>query len=99
MEKWTQEKYEHKLQEMKQAAHDNLWLYIEVNAKDLMDECEPNTKNLEACCNAMLESMLEGDNFIVEPKVKTKIAGKLTVRYYVDNLHQAAENIQKLTVK
>lgn len=44
MEKWTQEKYEHKLQEMKQAAHDNLWLYIEVNAKDLMDECEPNTK-------------------------------------------------------
>lgn len=44
-------------------------------------------ENLEACCNAMLESMLEGDNFIVEPKVKTKIAGKLTVRYYVDNLH------------
>ena len=25
--------------------------------------------------------------FIVEPKIRTKVAGTLTVRYYVDNLH------------
>ena len=34
----------------------------------------------------MLAQMLEGDCFVVEPKVKSRIAGKLTVRYYVDNL-------------
>lgn len=87
MEKWTQEQYENKIQEMKQTAHDNLWLYIDVNAKDLMDECEPGAKNLTPCCKAITDQMLEGDSYITEPKVKTKIAGKLTVRYYVDNLH------------
>ncbi len=87
MEKWTQEQYSEVLQDRKQAAHDNLWLYMDINAKELMEECEPGVKNLTACCKAMTDAMLEGDSFIVEPKVKTKIAGKLTVRYYVDNLH------------
>ena len=63
-----------------------MWLYIEVNAKDFMNECEPGVKNLNACCKAMLSKMLEGDNFIVEPKNRSKCAGTLTVRYYVDNL-------------
>ena len=31
MEKWTQEQYAARLQEMKQEAHDKMWLYIEVN--------------------------------------------------------------------
>ena len=64
MEKWTQEQYATRLQEMKQEA-----------------------KNLATCCKAMLDAMLEGDGFIVEPKIRTKVAGTLTVRYYVDNLH------------
>lgn len=86
MEKWTQQAYSDRLNDMKQEAHDKMWLYIDVNAKDLMDECEPGAKNLTSVCKAMLDQMLEGDTFEVEPKVKTRIAGKLTVRYYVDNL-------------
>lgn len=74
------------LQTKKQEAHDKQWLYIEVNAKDLMEELEPGAKNLTTACKAMLEIMLEGDGFIVEPKTKTKIGGALTIRYYVDNL-------------
>ena len=46
MEKWTQEQYAARLQEMKQEAHDKMWLYIEVNAKEFMNECEPGVKNL-----------------------------------------------------
>lgn len=87
MAKWTQEQYATRLQEMKQEAHDKMWLYIEVNAKEFMEECEPKVKNLTPCCKAMVDAMLEGDGFIVEPKVRTKVAGTLTVRYYVDNLH------------
>ena len=34
----------------------------------------------------MLDAMLEGDGFIVEPKNKSKCAASLTIRYYVDNL-------------
>ncbi len=86
MEKWTQEQYEQVLREKKQSAHDALNLYIEINAKELQDECEPGSKNLSCACKAILAQMLEGDGFVVEPKVKSKIAGKLTVRYYVDNL-------------
>ena len=60
MEKWTQEQYAARLQEMKQEAHDKMWLYIEVNAKEFMNECEPGAKNLASCCKAMLDAMLEG---------------------------------------
>lgn len=86
MEKWTQEQYEHALREKKQQAHDEMKLYIVINAKELQDECEPGSKNLSAVCKAMLNVMLEGDGFEVEPKIKSKIAGKLSVRYYTDNL-------------
>ena len=87
MAKWTQEQYAEYIQAKKQEAHDKMWLYIEVSASELLEECEPGVKNLSACCKAMLDAMLEGDGFIVEPKVKSKIAGKLMIRYYVDNLH------------
>jgi hypothetical protein len=86
MEKWTVEQYDSRIRDMKQEAHDKMWLYIELNAKEFMNDCEPEVKNLNSCCKAMLNNMLEGDGFIVEPKIRTKIAGALTIRYYVDNL-------------
>lgn len=86
-EKWTQEQYWNYIQQKKQEAHDALNLYITLNAKELQEECEPGVKNLASACKAMLQQMLEGDCFEVEPKIHTKIAGKLTVRYYVDNLY------------
>lgn len=43
-------------------------------------------RNQNVCCKAMLDAMLEGDGFIVEPKNKSKCAASLTIRYYVDNL-------------
>mgnify|MGYP003450621857 FL=1 len=86
MEKWTKEQYTEELNGRKWRAHDKQWLYIEVNAKDLLEGCEPGVKNLNVCCKAMLEAMLEGDIFIVEPKNRSKCAATLTVRYYVDNL-------------
>lgn len=86
MEKWTIDQYNTRLQELKKEAHDKMWLYIELNAKEFLTDCEPGAKNLASCCKAMLANMLEGDEFIVEPKIRTKIAGALTVRYYVDNL-------------
>ena len=86
MEKLTMNDYVDKLQQKKVEAHNKQWLYIEVNAKDFLEECEPGVKNQNTCCKGMLESMLEGDYFIVEPKSKSKCAGTLTIRYYVDNL-------------
>lgn len=86
-EKMTIEQYKQILKDKKQTAHDKMWLYIDVNAKELNTECEPAVKNLSAACKAMQAEMLEGDGFLEEPRTKGKIAGKLTIRYYVDNLH------------
>lgn len=85
------------LQTKKQEAHDKQWLYIEVNAKDLLEECEPGVKNQNVCCKAMLDAMLEGDGFIVEPKNKTKFAASLTIRYYVDNLSPERRTYAEVT--
>lgn len=86
MAKLVMQNYLECLQNKKWEAHDKQWLYIEINAKDLLEECEPGVKNQNTACKAMLEVMLEGDGFIVEPKNKSKCAASLTVRYYVDNL-------------
>lgn len=86
MAKLEMNDYAERLQSKKVEAHDKQWLYIEVNAKDLQEEMEPGVKNLNVCCKAMLDAMLEGDGFIVEPKSKSKCASTLTIRYYVDNL-------------
>lgn len=86
MDKWTRTQYEEFLDRKKQQAQQNGQLYIIVNARELQDECEPGGKNLAAVCKAMLARMLEGDSFEVEPKMPSKVAGKLSVRYYVDNL-------------
>ncbi|MBP3891002.1 MAG: hypothetical protein J6D29_02420 [Solobacterium sp.] len=69
-------------------AHHMNWLYIEVNAGDLMTEIEAGVDNLKTCCEAILDCMLEGDHFMVEPKEKNKVSSKLTVRYYCDNLSE-----------
>ncbi len=67
-------------------AHNMNWLYIEVNAGDLLTELEAGVNNLETAATAILDCMLEGDHFIVEPKEENKISADLTVRYYCDNL-------------
>lgn len=86
MSKMEMKDYVEVLQAKKWEAHDKQWLYIEINAKDFLEEKEPGVKNITAVCKAMLYEMLEGDEFIVEPKSKSKVAQTLTVRYYVDNL-------------
>ena len=40
MAKLEMQDYINCLQAKKQEAHDKQWLYIEVNAKDLLEECE-----------------------------------------------------------
>ncbi|MEF9919802.1 MAG: hypothetical protein RR741_01695 [Erysipelotrichaceae bacterium] len=96
MSKLTTQDYFNRLQDQKQEAHEKQWLYIEVNAKDLLEECEPAVKNITAVCKAMLEQMLEGDYFIVEPKNKSKVAGTLTIRYYVDNLSVERKKLSEI---
>ena len=76
---------------MKTVFHRNLMFYIlhslkSVSYTHLIEEYEPGVKNVNAACKAMLEVMLEGDYFVVEPKSKSKCAYALTIRYYVDNL-------------
>ena len=66
-------------------AHNMNWLYIEVNAGDLMQELEAGVNNIKTVTDAILDSMLEGDTFIVESE---KPSAKLTVRYYCDNLSE-----------
>lgn len=84
--KKTQNDYMELINSKKWEAHNKQWLYIEVNAQDLLDEAEPKVSNITVVCKAMLEMMLEGDRFLVVPKVKSKIGKVLTVRYYTDNL-------------
>ena len=91
MAKLTVIDYSQKLQEMKWEAHNKEWLYIEVNAKDLMNELEPGAKNVNTACKAILDALLEGDSILVTPKTKTGMGTALTVRYYVDNLHESRQ--------
>ena len=86
VEKKTVKEYEDIINWKKGEAHAMDWLYIEVNANDLLTEVEAGENNLKTVCQAILNCMLEGDGFIVEPKGKTKVSETLTVRYYCDNL-------------
>ena len=76
-------------------AHNMNWLYIEINANDLLTEVEAGVNNVKTVCAAMLDTMLEGDGFIVEPKTKTKVSASLTVRYYCDNLSESRRKYQQ----
>lgn len=75
-------------------AHNMNWLYIEVNADELLTELEAGVSNIATTSKAILECMLEGDEFIFEPKTKTKASKKLTVRYYCDNLSESRRKYQ-----
>lgn len=88
VEKQSLQKYIDVINWKKWEAHHMAWLYIEVNANDLLTEIEAGVDNLSTCCQAILECMLEGDGFIVEPKAKNKVSKDLTVRYYCDNLSE-----------
>ena len=76
-------------------AHNMNWLYIEINANDLLTKVEAGVNNVKTVCAAMLNTMLEGDGFIVEPKTKTKVSASLTVRYYCDNLSESRRKYQQ----
>ena len=89
VEKKTVKEYEDIINWKKGEAHAMDWLYIEVNANDLLTEVEAGENNLKTVCQAILNCMLEGDGFIVEPKGKTKVSETLTVRYYCDNLAES----------
>ena len=86
MNRMTIEEYVQEIQKRKWEAHHKKWLYIELNAKELLDELEPNVKNLSTCCKALLDQLLEGDKLLEAPKTKNHCGEALSVRYYVDNL-------------
>ena len=86
--KTTTKKATTKKVEKKGEAHAMDWLYIEVNAGDLLTEVEAGVDNLSTTCQAILNCMLEGDGFIVEPSEADKVNTSLTVRYYCDNLSE-----------
>lgn len=83
--KKTIDDYINIINEKKNEAHSKGWLYIELNAKNLVDELEPKVKNITTSCKALYETMLEGDGFIIKPN--SKYGSTLTIRYYVDNLN------------
>lgn len=86
--KKTVKDYEDIINWKKGEAHAMDWLYIEINAGDLLTEVEAGVDNLDTACNAILNCMLEGDGFIVDPPEPNKVSETLTVRYYCDNLSE-----------
>ncbi len=84
VEKKSAQDYEDIINWKKGEAHAMDWLYIEINAQDLLTEVEAGVENIETVCAAMLNTMLEGDGFMSEEEAKNT-AG-MTVRYYTDNL-------------
>ena len=77
--------YEDIINWKKGEAHASDWLYIEINAGDLLTEVEAGADNLKSAVQGMLNTMLEGDGFINDPG-EDKVNEALTVRYYTDNL-------------
>lgn len=75
-------------------AHHLNWLYIEINANDLLTELEVGVSNITVASKAMLECMLEGDLFLFEPKTKSRVSKKLTIRYYCDNLSESRKKYE-----
>ena len=80
--------YEDIINWKKGEAHAMDWLYIEVNANDLLTEVEAGVDNLDTTCQAIMNCMLEGDVFVVEPTGANKVSPALSVRYYCDNLSE-----------
>ena len=72
--------YEDIINWKKGEAHAMDWLYIEVNANDLLTEVEAGVDNLDTTCQAIMNCMLEGDVFVVEPTGANKVSPALTNR-------------------
>ena len=87
IDKKSVQHYEDVINWKKGEAHGMDWLYIEINAGDLLTEVEAGVDNLEATCAAILNCMLEGDTFINDPG-DNRVSSTLTVRYYCDNLSE-----------
>jgi hypothetical protein len=84
----SEQEYINKINWKKGEAHAMDWLYIEINAGDLNEEFEAGKNNLKNVCNAIMNCMLEGDTFMVEPAEADHVNRSLTVRYYCDNLSE-----------
>ena len=80
-EKLSLQKYKDVINWKKWEAHNAGWLYIEVNAGDLLTELEAGADNMAVSVNAIKDLMLEGDYFITDAD-----DAALSVRYYTDNL-------------
>ncbi len=80
-EKLSLQKYKDVINWKKWEAHNAGWLYIEVNAGDLLTELEAGADNMAVSVEAIKDLMLEGDYFITEAD-----DASLSVRYYTDNL-------------
>ena len=85
VEKKSFQEYKDVINWKKWEAHNMNWLYIEIEAGEIMNELEAGVNNIKTVCDAMLDSMLEGDTFLVESE---KASTKLKVRYYCDNLSE-----------
>lgn len=83
VEKQSVQKYIDVINWKKWEAHNAGVLFIEINAGELLTEVEAGVANVTTTCQAMNETMLEGDDYIVASK---RPCSKLTVRYYCDNL-------------
>ena len=70
--------YEDIINWKKGEAHAMDWLYIEVNANDLLTEVEAGVDNLDTTCQAIMNCMLEGDVFVVEPTGANKVTTAIT---------------------
>ena len=79
--KRTVKDYEDIINWKKGEAHAMDWLYIEINAGDLLNEAEPCADNIQTAVNAVRDAMLEGDQYLNDSD-----SADLTVRYYCDNL-------------
>ena len=72
-------------------AHNLDWLWIEVNAGDLLTELEAGVDNMDTAVAAVKDCMLEGDYYIVEAN-----DGTLSVRYYTDNLSESRRTYKEV---
>lgn len=72
-------------------AHNLDWLWIEVNAGDLLTELEAGVDNIATAVAAVKDCMLEGDYYIVEAD-----DAALSVRYYTDNLSESRRTYKEV---
>jgi hypothetical protein len=82
MKKLTVNDYKNIIKDLKQQAHNNNQLYIELITNDLMLDNESAGKNVRVVSTALSDELLEGDK-ILGSRVGRK---DFTVRFYCDNL-------------